>query len=236
MADYAITAHELSMQFGERLLFAAAELTFKQGDVIYLAGDNGTGKTTLMKLLAGLIQPTTGTIQAQQRPKSFWRPNPLLGYALYLHQHPYLYDGDVSYNLTLAQRYSKLPKAEQQQRLAAAIELAQLGHLLKSGASHLSGGERQRLALARIWLLKPALLMLDEPISNMDKVSRQVVSTMIAELKKQGTGLLLSSHQDSELLALCCNKWLIESQRIDVSPIEQPWLAGEYSNVAASRD
>ncbi|WP_417762437.1 ABC transporter ATP-binding protein [Shewanella sp.] len=236
MEEFAITAHALSMHFGERLLFSAAELSFKQGDVIYLAGDNGTGKTTLMKLLAGLIKPAGGTIQAQHRRKSFWQPNPLLGYALYLHQHPYLYDGDVAYNLRLAQRYSKLPKLEQQQRLAAAIELAQLGHLLTSGASHLSGGERQRLALARIWLLKPALLMLDEPISNMDKVSRQVVATMIAELKKQGTGLLLSSHQDSELLALCCTKWLIESQRINVFPIKQPSLAGEYLNVAASRD
>ncbi|KFZ35953.1 ABC transporter [Shewanella mangrovi] len=222
-----ITAKDLCMRFGERLLFNAPALEFKQGDVIYLEGDNGTGKTTLMKLLAGLIAPTSGEVTAANRRRSFAQPNPLLGYALYLHQHPYLFDGDVSYNLKLAQRYSKLAKTEQMQRLEAAIELSQLGHLLQSGASTLSGGERQRLALARTWLLKPQLLMLDEPISNMDRVSQQLVFAMIGELKKQGTGLLLSSHQDSALFGLCQQRWLIESQQIRVSAITQPVAAGE---------
>lgn len=222
-----ITAKDLCMRFGERLLFNAPALEFKQGDVIYLEGDNGTGKTTLMKLLAGLIAPTSGEVTASNRHRSFAQPNQLLGYALYLHQHPYLFDGDVSYNLKLAQRYSKLSKTEQMQRLEAAIELSQLGHLLRSGASTLSGGERQRLALARTWLLKPQLLMLDEPISNMDRVSQQLVFAMIGELKKQGTGLLLSSHQDSALFGLCQQRWLIESQQIRGSAITQPVAAGE---------
>ncbi|QSX33583.1 energy-coupling factor ABC transporter ATP-binding protein [Shewanella avicenniae] len=227
MSGYHIHVQDLTMRFGERPLFNAPALDFKQGDVIYLEGDNGTGKTTLMKVLAGLVKPSSGTVTAANRQRSFSQPNPLLGYALYLHQHPYLFDGDVSYNLKLAQRYSKLPKAEQLQRLDAAIELSQLGHLLKSGAANLSGGERQRLALARTWLLKPQLLMLDEPISNMDRVSQQLVFAMIGELKKQGTGLLLSSHQDSALFGLCQQRWLIESQQIRVSEIRQPLAAGE---------
>lgn len=227
MSEQCITAQQLTMHFGARLLYHVSTLEFKQGDVIYLAGDNGTGKTTLMKLLAGLAQPSKGTITARGRQKSFFHPNPLLGYALYLHQHPYLFEGDVAYNLKLAQRYSTLPKAEQIQRLDAAVELGKLGHLLHSSASDLSGGERQRLALARIWLLKPALLMLDEPISNMDRVSQQLVFAMIAELKKQGTGLLISSHQDSALVQLCQQRWLIEDQTIEVSAITQSAVAGE---------
>ena len=227
MSEQCITAQQLTMHFGERLLYQVPQLEFKQGDVIYLAGDNGTGKTTLMKLLAGLAQPSGGTITAAGRHKSFFNPNPLLGYALYLHQHPYLYEGNVAYNLKLAQRYSKLAVEEQQQRLEAAVALGKLGHLLKSSASDLSGGERQRLALARIWLLKPALLMLDEPISNMDRVSQQLVFAMIAELKKQGTGLLISSHQDSALVDLCQQRWLIDNQTIDVSAITPSALAGE---------
>lgn len=213
-----LIAQDLEMRFGERLLFRARQLEFCQGEVIYLQGDNGCGKTTLMKLLAGLLKPSAGTIYTQGfTPFPWWRGDTLLGKAIYLHQHPYLFEGNVSYNLQLAQRYSSLDKTEQRVRMQSAIEHAQLGELLTANASTLSGGERQRLALARAWLLKPKLLMLDEPISNMDRASQQTVFAMIAELKQQGTGLLISSHQHSELTTLCHQHWHIESQQLTPS-------------------
>ncbi|MFG0453666.1 ATP-binding cassette domain-containing protein [Shewanella sp. yb_14] len=213
-----LIAQDLEMRFGERLLFRTRQLEFCQGEVIYLQGDNGCGKTTLMKLLAGLLKPSAGTIYTQGFPAApWWQRDTLLGKAIYLHQHPYLFEGNVSYNLQLAQKYSSLDKTEQHTRMQSAIEHAQLGQLLKTNASTLSGGERQRLALARAWLLKPKLLMLDEPISNMDRASQQTVFAMIAELKQQGTGLLISSHQHSELTALCHQHWHIESQQLTTS-------------------
>ncbi|MFQ6372101.1 ATP-binding cassette domain-containing protein [Shewanella sp. YIC-542] len=219
---FKIVASDLEMRFGERLLFTAPQLCFREHDAIYLQGDNGCGKTTLMKLLAGLLRPTRGRIVAEGFPASpWWRKHSLLGKALYLHQHPYLFEGNVSYNLQLAQRYSVLGLAEQQQRMASAIEQAQLGKLLRANAATLSGGERQRLALARAWLLKPPLLMLDEPISNMDRMSQQLVLGMIGELKNQGTGLLISSHQDAGLVHLCQERWLIESAQIHISRLHQ---------------
>ncbi|MGE4260678.1 ATP-binding cassette domain-containing protein [Shewanella sp.] len=215
-----LIASDIEMRFGERQLFTAEHLCFSQNDVIYLSGDNGSGKTTLMKLLAGLLRPTRGAIVAEGFAKaSWWRKDSLLGKALYLHQHPYLFEGNVSYNLQLVQRYSRLSEAEQRQRMTSAIELAKLDNLLKANASTLSGGERQRLALARVWLLKPSLLMLDEPISNMDQVSQQLVCQMIGELKHQHTGLLISSHQDSELIQLCNERWQIKSQRITTTQL-----------------
>ncbi|MCL1075616.1 energy-coupling factor ABC transporter ATP-binding protein [Shewanella dokdonensis] len=215
-----IIASDIEMRFGERLLFTAEHLRFRQQDVIYLQGDNGSGKTTLMKLLAGLLRPSRGYIVANGFAKtSWWRKDSLLGKALYLHQHPYLFEGNVGYNLQLAQRYSRLSVVERRQRMTSAIELAKLDKLLKANAATLSGGERQRLALARVWLLKPSLLMLDEPISNMDRVSQQLVCQMISELKQQHTGLLISSHQDSELIQLCNERWQIKSQQITTSQL-----------------
>ncbi|MCF1427099.1 MAG: energy-coupling factor ABC transporter ATP-binding protein [Shewanella sp.] len=214
-----LTVKNLRMQFAQRLLFTAEELHFRRGDTIYLQGDNGTGKTTLMKILAGLMPPTSGKLiwQDGQAPK-WWQRHPQLGKLVYLHQHPYLYEGSVKYNLSFAGHHHKMSGKILQQRVAAAAQMAGLEHLFNADAVNLSGGERQRLAIARAWVIQPDLLMLDEPVSNMDRESTRLVMEMIHILKQQGTGLLVSSHQSCALTALCRQTWLIEDQRITASP------------------
>lgn len=212
--------HNLTMQFGERLLFAIPSLVFAKGDTIYLQGDNGAGKTTLMKLLAGLIKPTSGYINwhdGNQYPK--WQTHPQLGKAIYLHQHPYLFEGNVEYNLRFPCHHLAISSAEKTQRISQAISMAGLEHLVNADAANLSGGERQRLAIARAWVMQPDLLMLDEPISNMDMVSQQLVLKMIQALKQQGTGLLISSHQQGKLTELCQQSWRISQHKIIVSAL-----------------
>ncbi len=213
-----INAHNLLMKFKQITLFNVEKLTFKQGDVIYLQGDNGSGKSTLMKILAGLITPSEGQIISQGfAPKSWWQPDSLLGKAVYLHQHPYLFEGSVKYNLTYALNQLKTPASERNERMRQAINMAQLEDLLNHNASDLSGGERQRLAIARAWIIQPKLLMLDEPISNMDKQSQRLVLAMINQLKLDGTGLLISSHQICGLTALCQQHWHIKQRTIHTS-------------------
>ncbi|MCS6123890.1 ABC transporter ATP-binding protein [Shewanella baltica] len=215
MTKVKLIARDLEMSFGARLLFKADALALCQGDVIYLQGDNGTGKSTLMKILAGLMAPTKGKIETVGfAQNAWWRRNPLLGKAVYLHQHPYLFDGTVEYNLTYGLNFSSETKAKAKQRITQAIEMAQLGSLLHARASNLSGGERQRLAIARAWILQPKLLMLDEPTSNMDKDSQELVLKMIQQLKHEGTGMLLSSHQNCALTSICEQQWHIEGERV----------------------
>lgn len=213
-----IQATNISMKFADRHLFSVDKLHFTQGDVIYLQGDNGSGKSTLMKLLAGLIKPTEGNIISQGFGKSsWWQADSLLGKAVYLHQHPYLFDGNVHYNLTYGLSSTDKRNPEIKKRLQQAIEMAQLSNLLESDATDLSGGERQRLAIARAWICQPKLLMLDEPISNMDKQSQRLVLAMINQLKQLGTGLLISSHQTCGLTALCQQHWHIHHHTISTS-------------------
>lgn len=213
-----IYATDVVMQFDQKILFTLSKLSFTQGDVIYLQGDNGSGKSTLMKILAGLISPTQGGINSQGYSKSaWWQKDSLLGKAVYLHQHPYLFDGSVEYNLTYGLTVRQSRSQAIQQRLVQAIKMAQLSDLMHHCASELSGGERQRLAIARAWICQPKLLMLDEPISNMDKHSQRLVLAMINQLKSEGTGLLISSHQTCGLTALCQQHWHIKQHVIHTS-------------------
>lgn len=223
-----IQALELGMKFQQRELFSGANLHFAEGDCIYLMGDNGSGKTTLMKILAGLQKPSSGKVSAEGfASRGLWQKSKLHGCALYLHQHPYLYEGTVTENLAMAMRMGATTAPTSARGVEQALELAGLGQLASSQASHLSGGERQRLAIARAWLLRPRLLMLDEPVSNMDKESRELVLAMTSQLKADGTGLLIASHQHGQLTALCNRRWLIQDGRIatdlDVSfqPIQE---------------
>lgn len=217
MTQAKLIARDLEMSFGPRLLFKAQRLELCQGNVIYLQGDNGSGKSTLMKILAGLQAPSQGNIELSGFKKDgWWKRNPLLGKAIYLHQHPYLFDGTVNYNLTYGLPFAA-SKTEAKHRIGQAIEMAQLGSLLQARASNLSGGERQRLAIARAWILQPKLLMLDEPTSNMDKDSQALVLQMIQQLKQQGTGMLLSSHQNCALTAICEQQWHIADQQVITS-------------------
>ncbi len=229
--------NKLCMQFGDRLLFKADALQFAKGDTIFLQGDNGTGKTTLMKVLAGLIPATSGELIWQgQTHTRWWQKSPQLGKLVYLHQHPYLYEGSVKYNLSFAGRHQKMSGKLLAQRVDAAAKMAGLEHLLDANASNLSGGERQRLAIARAWVIQPDLLMLDEPVSNMDKESRRLVLEMVHTLKRQGTGLLVSSHQTCGITALCRQTWQIENQRITSGPFntEQGSVQEESLHVITS--
>ncbi|ABV34735.1 ABC transporter-related protein [Shewanella sediminis HAW-EB3] len=210
-----LVANNLEMKFGERHIFSVDRLQLSQGQTIHLQGDNGCGKTTLMKLLAGLISPSRGAITTEGfEPLPWWRSNALLGKAVYLHQHPYLFDGSVEYNLSYPHPFCNMTKQQLSDRTQTAIEMAELTHLKNQAASSLSGGEKQRLAIARAWIMQPKLLMLDEPTSNMDRFSQDLVLAMISDLQQLGTGMLISSHQSCVLTSLCNQTWVIENQHI----------------------
>ncbi|WP_028771974.1 ABC transporter ATP-binding protein [Shewanella waksmanii] len=230
-----LTADNIEMRFGERLLYRFQHLSLAQNQTIHLQGDNGSGKTTLMKMFAGLIAPSSGEINIQGADSlPWWRRNPLLGKAVYLHQHPYLFEGSVAANLSYVHSLCEGDKATIMARTEQAAKLAQLDHLMQQNAANLSGGERQRLAIARAWIMQPKLLMLDEPTSNMDKLSQELVLTLIKDLQKQGTGMLISSHQACVLTQLCNQMWKIEQQGL-TSTQHTPTMA-KYSNTGQSQE
>jgi tungstate transport system ATP-binding protein len=199
----------ICQRYGEENLFAIEELQLVSGDAVHLHGPNGAGKSTLMKIMAGLKKPTSG----QVRCTPMVGENLLQQAVIYLHQNTYLFDIDVRSNVEygLRMRREKNPKKVDQ-----ALAWAGLDHLQYRQAHLLSGGERQRLALARALVLDPALILLDEPTSNLDAGSVTRIEEMLQDLHQRGTGFLLSCHQDNALTKLCNQHWLLAEGKLTV--------------------
>ncbi|BAX53046.1 Methionine import ATP-binding protein MetN [Photobacterium damselae subsp. piscicida] len=215
MSQVSLQAHDLSMRFKDRLLFHVQQLNINPRDAIYLSGDNGVGKTTLLKILAGLQKPTTGKVNLQNN--RFLRR--LLrghyeGGVIYMHQTPYMFDGTVFDNVCYGLKYAIKDRQLRRNEAIKALRMVGLEILADEHISVLSGGERQRVAMARAWVLKPSVLLMDESSASLDSESilRQVV--LAQDLLNRGTSLVITSHQQNALTALCRRHWVINDTKL----------------------
>jgi len=172
-------------------------LHIKRGELFTLLGGNGTGKSTTLSLLAGLIRPYRGTVKIQGRLLSEIPEKEKFGGLLgILPQNPQalfvkktvkedLYEMVVSW---------KISNKAKNKRVDAVIELCQLDELLERHPYDLSGGEQQKLALAKVLLLRPEILLLDEPTKGLDAEFKQVFAEILRNLKSQGITIVMVSH------------------------------------------
>jgi ABC-type Fe3+/spermidine/putrescine transport system ATPase subunit len=169
-----------------------------QGKKVALAGESGAGKSTLLQIIAGLVQPTTGEIRiagSRVRGPAVALVPGHLGVA-YLSQR-----SDLPKFLRVAQvlRYASKRSASEAQLI---YSLCHIDHLQTRRTDELSGGEQQRVALARLLLGEPQLLLLDEPFSNLDRVHKKVMQAIIEQLGQQlGITCLLVSHDAADTLS-----------------------------------
>ena len=185
--------------------------TQQAGEKVALAGESGTGKSTLLQVIAGLIQPSAGTVLVRgdrvRGPADALVP----GYpgVAYLTQNSAL---PHSLRVEQVLRYaSKRPAAEAQ----ALFELCRIDHLLARRTDQLSGGEQQRVALARLLLGAPQLLLLDEPFSNLDRVHKHVLQQIIEEVgHRLGITCLLVSHDPADTLSWADKILVLRNGRI----------------------
>ncbi|MBR9787228.1 MAG: energy-coupling factor ABC transporter ATP-binding protein [Vibrionaceae bacterium] len=215
-----ITAEQLSMRFKERVLFHIPELTIGPNDAIYLKGDNGVGKTTLLKILAGLLKASTGTVEA---PKDTWlkkltRRNGRVD-VIYLHQSPYLFDGTVYENVVYGMKYQHDTAKDKRAQVINALRMVSLETLADEHISVLSGGEKQRVAMARAWILKPSILLMDEPSASLDTESIERLVVMAKDLLDRGSSIVITSHQTNALTDLCKKQWWIKNKTLIESPL-----------------
>ena len=184
----------IKKRFGLKQVLSDSELEIKSGECILLCGNNGSGKTTLLRIIAGLEVPDSGFVNTGLG-KYTWKKcrQQLRDTAVYLHQQPYMFDGDVISNLNFSLQ-KKFSHKQRRERINEAIEWAGLENIAENSAKTLSGGERQRVAITRAWLRDPKILLLDEPITNMDHDSRLRTIELLLNLKQQGVALVVSSH------------------------------------------
>jgi tungstate transport system ATP-binding protein len=192
----------LAKRFGERVLFDGARLAVEAGSGYVLIGPNGTGKTTLLRIMAGLEPAEHGqlafraqTCRVASYPEA-WRRE-----IVYVHQQPYLFHTTIEMNLEYGLARRGLPRRERQARVREALAWAGLEDRRAVPPHKLSGGERQRAALARAKVLDPLLLLLDEPTANMDGDARRQVLELVTALCIENHTVVIASH-DPEIIRL----------------------------------
>jgi len=221
MSERIIDVNNLSRNFGPLKAVQQLDLQVDKGNIYGFLGPNGCGKTTVIRLLTGLLKPSSGSIK-------------VLGYSLpdeaeklrlhigYMTQKFSLYDDlTVNENLTFIAKIYGLPKKQQLQRQIELLDTYDLGAQKNQLAGSMSGGQKQRLALAAAVIHKPQLLFLDEPTSAVDPENRREFWEQLFDLSDQGTSILVSTHYMDE--AERCHKLAILEQgvkRADGSPAE----------------
>ncbi len=192
----------LHKRFGTRVLFDGAELALEAGHGYVLSGANGCGKTTLLRMIAGLEASLHGTLEFRAQPATTARyPEAWRREIVYVHQQPYLFHTTTEKNLEYGLARRGVPPVERQARVREALEWAGLADRSDVPPHKLSGGEAQRAALARAKLLNPALLLLDEPTANLDGNARKQVLDLVTALCIDDHTVLIASH-DPEIMRL----------------------------------
>lgn len=192
----------LTKHYGSAIAVDSLSFSVERGSFVSLLGPSGCGKTTTLQMIAGFEDVTSGRIllngrdlagvPARQRGLGIVFQT----YALFMHM-------TVAENVAFGLEMRKVDRAERNRRVAEALELVHLSHLADRYPRAMSGGQRQRVALARALVIQPELLLLDEPLSNLDAKLREEMQLELRRIQREaGVTTLLVTHDQSEAMAL----------------------------------
>ncbi|MEH3128647.1 MAG: ABC transporter ATP-binding protein [Mycolicibacterium neoaurum] len=215
-----VTIENLTLAYHGNTVVKDLDLEIADGESLVLLGQSGCGKTSTMRCVAGLETPSIGRISIGDRivhDSTTGRSVPphkrnvgmvFQSYAVWPHR-------TVAQNVGFALKMQKVAKTELVQRVDEALHLVGLGHLADRGASQLSGGQMQRVALARSLVMRPSVLMLDEPLSNLDARLRERLRMELRELQlRLGLTTVYVTHDQVEAFALADRIALMQKGRI----------------------
>lgn len=192
-----ITASRLTRRFGPRLAVDDVSFEVSRSEIVALLGPNGAGKTTTMRILGGLIAPTSGSVVIDGIPLTAASSGALRGRIGFLTETPGLWDR-LSVNENLQVYAGLYGVAHPQRRIDQVLEMFDLSDRASTRAAELSKGMRQKVALARTLLHDPTVLLLDEPTSGLDPEVTRGVRRLLEERRTAGCAMLLSTHNLDE--------------------------------------
>lgn len=215
----AINVTNLSLAYPGNQVFTGANLTLDDGEILGLLGASGSGKSTLLRVIAGLQPPQAGTIEiagvvtddAGHHVPPHRRDCTMVFQDAQLFPHRTV-AGNVAYGLEAA----KVPATERRRRVADVLEMVDIAELANRAITELSGGQAQRVALARCLVIRPAVILFDEPLSALDRGLRQRLAVEIRELVKQaGTSAIYVTHDPAEATTVADRLAVVEHGEIE---------------------
>ena len=206
MSDY-IQLTNISKTFGKQTVLQPLTMGFEEGMIHGIIGRNGSGKTVLMKMILGILQPTTGTVIVGDKrigkdvdfPESAGAIIETIEFIPYMSAYQNLAD--------LAAMRGNLSKTQ----IKEVLEMVGLGNVGRKHVSKFSMGMRQRLAIAQAVMESPKLLILDEPMNGMDEKGVEEMRRLILARKAAGTTIILSSHNIEDIRILCDQVYRIDA-------------------------
>lgn len=206
MSDY-IELTNISKTFGKQTVLQPLTMGFEEGMIHGIIGRNGSGKTVLMKIILGILQPTTGTVivggkqigKERDFPESAGAIIETIEFIPYMNAYQNLAD--------IAAMRGTISKAQ----IKEVLEMVGLGDVGRKHVSKFSMGMRQRLAIAQAVMESPKLLILDEPMNGMDEKGVGEMRNLILDRKKEGATIILSSHNIEDIRILCDQVYRIDA-------------------------
>ncbi len=190
-----LTISGLTLIRGDRCLFSGVSFAVSRGELVLLEGDNGSGKTSLLRAVVGLLEPESGDISWNGRPvrevrSAFFSAMVWMG-------HRVGFKADLTVEENLAFERALRPTAGQ--ALDATLERLSITRLRKLPLRALSAGQQRRVALARMLLASATLWLMDEPFTNLDREGRALVESLVAEHLDRGGMCVMAAHQDVDI-------------------------------------
>jgi iron(III) transport system ATP-binding protein len=229
-----ISLENISKQYGATIAVDDLSLEVERGEFFGLLGPSGCGKTTTLRMIAGLETPDTGRISFDGRDITRLSPE-RRGFGMVFQNYALFPHLNVYENVAFGLRARRRPKAEASRKVADALNLVQLPGYEKRRVDELSGGQQQRVAIARAIAIEPALLLFDEPLSNLDVALREETRGELRELvKRLGLTAIYVTHDQDEAFALCDRIAVMNAGRLMQTGTPQS-LYEHPSNISVAR-
>ena len=202
--------------YNRRRVVDGVDLEVRPGEIVGLLGPNGAGKTTTFYMVVGLVRPDAGSVRLDGRDIArlpmYRRARTGIGY---LSQEPSVFRKlSVEDNLRAILQMQPLSRADREERINRLLEELHVSDLRHSMAYVLSGGERRRVEIARALATDPTFVLLDEPFTGIDPITIDDIKDILARLKSQGIGILLTDHSVRDTLAVTDRSYIIYQGQI----------------------